>query len=36
MRTPDARIHVGSAANKAWCAGSNLIKPGHDDLRLST
>jgi hypothetical protein len=35
MRTPDARIHVGSAAIKTPLAGSNLFKPGHDDLRLS-
>jgi hypothetical protein len=36
MRTPDPRIHVGSAANKPPVAGSSLTKPGHDDLRLST
>src|SRR5712692_9398755 len=36
MRTPDPRIHVGNAEQKTPLAGSNLIKPGHDDLCLST
>jgi hypothetical protein len=36
MRTPDPRIHVGSAADKSSVAGSSLVKPGHDDLRPST
>ena len=36
MRTPDPRIHVGRAANKPSMAGSSLITPGHDGLRLST
>jgi hypothetical protein len=35
MGTPDARIHWGSAAVKTPLAGSNLIEPGQDDLRLS-
>jgi hypothetical protein len=35
MGTPDARIHWGSAADKTPLAGSNLIEPGQDDLRLS-
>jgi hypothetical protein len=34
MRTPDPRIHVGSGEQTAG-GRSSLIKPGHDDLRLS-
>jgi hypothetical protein len=35
-RAYDPRISVGSAASYTWLAGSNLVKPGHDALRLST
>ena len=36
LRTPDARNHLCSVSSKTMLARSNLVKPGHDDLRLST
>jgi len=35
LRTPDARI-TWEALQTRSLAASNLVKPGHDDLRLST